>query len=59
MVVCHYNYIHKYQEQITIDRVHKWFCKLIEALSLLQKNKIIHLDLKSSNIVMMKLMILE
>jgi serine/threonine protein kinase len=44
-----FDYINKYQ--LTIELVYKWLSKLIHALSLLQKEGIVHLDLKACNIV--------
>lgn len=45
------NYINKYPEKITIDLVMNWLMKLIYAISILQDNKIVHLDIKINNIV--------
>ena len=44
-------YIKKYPEKITINRIWKWLIKLIYAISLLQKERIFHGDIKIDNIV--------
>jgi serine/threonine protein kinase len=44
-------YIKKYPEKITINRVWGWLIKLIYSISLLQKHQICHLDIKADNIV--------
>lgn len=44
-------YYHLHKNEISITLVWKWLNKLLESILLLQKYKILHLDIKTSNIV--------
>lgn len=44
-------YLNKYPKKITINRIWKWLIKLIYAVSLLQKERIFHGDIKINNII--------
>lgn len=45
------DYYSLYKHKITIKLVWKWLNTLLEAIDLLQTNKILHLDIKTNNIV--------
>ena len=45
------NYIRKNEGNISIELIWKWLSKLIKALNLLYQHKIVHLDVKLTNIV--------